>query len=163
MVKFYENNDTNHKDFEDAIKIYIESFPPNERHSIATIKTRIESGYYRLFIGRLENEVVFMALFWPLKNTEFILFDYMAVKKNYRNKGIGTKFLENIFDILKVKDRYLILEVENPEYGDNKEQRKKRVAFYKRHGAKIMKNLRYILPPIGGGAPTEMLLMILPE
>jgi len=163
MVKFYEISDTNHEDFKEAIEIYNESFPSNERHKTSTIKERVAKGLYRVVVGRLKNEVVFMALFWPLRNTEFILFDYLAVKKNYRNRGIGTKFMENIFDILNVKNKYFILEVENPDYGDNREQRARRVEFYKRHGAKQMKNLRYILPPLSGDTPTEMILMVLPQ
>jgi hypothetical protein len=71
--------------------------------------------------------------------------------------------MKNLFDILRVKDKYLILEVENPKYGDNKKQREKRVEFYKRHGAEEMKDVRYILPPLSGNTPTEMILMVLPE
>lgn len=163
MVKFYENNNTNHEDFKKAIEIYTESFPSNERHPPHTIKERVDKGLYRVFVGHLENEVAFMALFWPLRDTDFILFDYMAVKRNYQNKGIGTKFMKSIIDTLGMKDKYLILEVENPDYGDNKEQRKRRVEFYTRHGARKMKNVRYILPPLSGNTPTEMILMVLPE
>jgi hypothetical protein len=55
------------------------------------------------------------------------------------------------------------LDVENPRYGNNKEQRERRVNFYKRLGAKEMKDVRYILPPLSGNIPTEMILMVLPE
>ena len=161
MIKFYENNDTNHEDFKEAIKIYNESFPANERHADSVIKERVEKGLSRLFIGRVESKVVFMALFWPLRNTKFILFDYVAVKKNYRNEGIGTKFVENIFDTVKAEDAYFILEVENPDYGNNREERTSRVEFYKRLKAKKMKDVRYILPPLSGTIPEEMILMVL--
>jgi hypothetical protein len=87
----------------------------------------------------------------------------MEVKKDHRNKGIGTKFMENIFDIFKVKNKYLILEVENPDYGDNTWQRARRIEFYKRHGSKEMKKLRYILPPLFRDTPKEMILMVLPQ
>jgi len=85
----------------------------------------------------------------------------MAVKEGYRNKGIGTKFMKNIFDILGFKNKYLLLEVENPNYGDNIKLKKRRVEFYKRHGARELKGVRYILPPLMGGTSTEMILMIM--
>ena len=55
-----------------------------------------------------------------------------------------------------------MLEVENPDYGRNKRQRKSRIEFYRRNGAVMLKNVRYILPPLGGKTSTEMNLMILP-
>jgi len=161
MVKFSEIGETPHKDFKEAIKIYEESFPSNERQSIDTIKKRIEKNLYQMFIGRLKDKVVFMALLYQLKNTDFILLDYMVTDENFRNKGIGTDFIKNILG--KITPKYLILEVENPNYGNNKEQREKRADFYKRLGAKEMKDVRYILPPLSGNIPTEMVLMVLPE
>ena len=161
MVKFSEIKDINHKDFEEAIKMYEESFPSNERQSIDTIKKRIKENLYQMFIGRLKNEVVFMALLYQLKNTDFVLLDYMATEENFRNKGIGTRFIKNILG--KITPKYLILEVENPNYGNNREQRERRVNFYKKLGAKEMKDVRYILPPLSGNIPTEMILMVLPE
>jgi GNAT superfamily N-acetyltransferase len=161
MVEFSELMDINHKNFKEAIKIYEKSFPSNERQSKDTIKKRVKGNLYQMFIGRLKNKVVFMALLYPLKNTDFILLDYMVTDENFRNKGIGTDFIKNILG--KITSKYLILEVENPNYGNNKEQRERRVKFYKRLGAKEMKNTRYILPPLSGDIPTEMILMVLPK
>jgi GNAT superfamily N-acetyltransferase len=161
MVRFSEIKDINHKDFEEAIRIYEESFPSNERQFKDTIKKRIKGNLYQMFIGRLKDKVVFMALLYPLKNTDFVLLDYMVTEENFRNKGIGTNFIKNILE--EIASKYLILEVENPRCGNNKEQRERRVKFYKRLGAKEMKNVRYILPPLSGNIPTEMILMILPN
>ena len=161
MVEFSEIRDITHNDFKEAIKIYEESFPSNERQSIDTIKKRIKENLYQMFIGRSKDKVVFMALLYPLKNTDFILLDYIVTDENFRDKGIGTDFIKNILG--KITPKYLILEVENPNYGNNKEQREKRADFYKRLGAKEMKDVRYILPPLSGNIPTEMILMVLPE
>lgn len=160
-VRFSEIKDINHKDFEEAIRIYEESFPSNERQSKDTIKKRIEENIYQMFIGQLKDKIVFMALLYPLKKTDFVLLDYMVTKEKFRSKGIGTRFIKNI--LKKTKPKYLILEVENPRYGNNKEQRQQRVKFYKSLGAKEMKNIRYILPPLSGNIPTEMILMVLPN
>ena len=161
MVRFREIKDINHKDFRDAIILYEESFPSNERQSKEIIKERIEKNIYQMFIGYLKNKVVFMALLYNLKNTDFMLLDYMVTKEKFRGKGIGSQFIKDI--LKKTKPKYLILEVENPKYGENKEQRKQRVKFYRNLGGKEMKNIRYILPPLSGNIPTEMILMILPN
>ncbi len=161
MSKFSEIRDIAHNDFKEAIKIYEESFPSNERQSKDTIKKRIKGNLYRMFIGRSKDKVVFMALLYPLKNTDFVLLDYMVTDEDFRNKGMGTDFIKNILG--KITPNYLILEVENPNYGNNKRQRERRINFYKRLGAKEMKNIRYILPPLSGNIPTEMILMILPN
>ena len=162
-IRFYENNDVDSTDFSKAMKIYIDSFPAHERHSVETIKERVRNGSYKLFIGRSDGEVVFMALFWSLQGTKFVLFDYMAIKENIRNRGVGTYFMSNMHQILNTKDVNYILEVEDPRQGENKEQREKRVAFYKKNGLKEMKDVRYILPPLSGTTPTEMILMLLPK
>ena len=161
MIKFSEIKDISHKDFEEAMRIYETSFPSNERQSKNTIEKRIQENLYRMFIGHLKDRIVFMALLYPLKNTDFVLLDYMVTHESFRGKGIGAKFIKKI--LKKIKPKHLIFEVENPKYGNNKEQRERRVKFYKRVGAKEMKNVGYILPPLSGNTPTEMILMILPS
>jgi len=159
MLRFSEVRKISHKDFKEAIKIYEDSFPANERQPVDIIKKRIKKNLYQMFIGCLDGEVVFMALLYELKNTDFVLLDYMATKENFRGKGIGQKFVENMKKELKLA--HLILEIENPKYGNNREQRQKRVKFYRQLGAKELKDINYILPPLSGDIPTEMILMIL--
>jgi len=166
MVEFVEIKDVNHSDFKEAMRIYTESFPPNERHPVDTIKQRLKDDRYRLYIGKLGHKVVFMSLLYPLKNTNFILFDYMATDRHYQNRGVGAEFVKTLIKSLgkNKPNKYLILEVENPNYGDNKEQRRRRLNFYKKLGAKEMKGVRYILPALSGkDSPTEMIIMILPN
>ncbi|NMG61209.1 hypothetical protein E1H12_22525 [Geitlerinema sp. P-1104] len=61
---------------------------------------------------------------------------------------------------LQEGDRYLLLEVELPTPADPMTQR--RYEFYRRLGAKFLQDVRYILPPLSGGEPTEMCLAIAP-
>ena len=162
-IKFVEIKDVSSREFKEAIKIYIDSFPPNERQPIDVVERRVKNNLYQMFVGMVDDVVVFMAFLYPLRGTPFILFDYMATREDYRNKGIGTKFVNMLIDRMRKDNKYLILEVEDPCYGDNKEQRKRRVNFYKRLGAKQMKDVKYVLPPLSGETPTQMILMILPK
>lgn len=150
------------RDFDSAMDIYSGAFPPNERQQLKVVKERVKRGLNQIYVGRIGSDIVFMALLWPLKNTDFILLDYMAISPTYRGKNIGSHFLQNMRKILEDNKKYFILEVENPEYGENKEERQKRLTFYKRNGAKELKDVRYILPPLQGSIHTEMILMIFP-
>jgi hypothetical protein len=50
-VNFYEIVDASRFEFEEAMRIYIESFPENERRPVATIKEMLKSGKSRLMVG----------------------------------------------------------------------------------------------------------------
>src|SRR5215471_6098379 len=162
MLKFSQIKDIGSPDFKAALDIYAEAFPANERHPLNIIKDRVKKGLNIAYIGRLNNKVVFMALLWPLKNTKFILLDYMATSSRQRGKNIGSLFMQEMRASLEKEGKHFIMEIENPEFGDNKEEREKRVAFYRKNGAKELKSVRYILPALQRSKPTEMILMIFP-
>ena len=71
---------------------------------------------------------------YPLAGTRFILLDYLAVKEGYRNKGLGSTFVKNIFRLSQEKNKTFIIEVDDPRAGDDQEIRKRRVAFYEEMG-----------------------------
>jgi GNAT superfamily N-acetyltransferase len=161
FVEFHEVLDTSSKEFKGAMDIYLASFPENERRPVASIEREMKSGKSRLIIGRMEDRVVLMALLHPIKGTPFVLGDYMAIDKEYRSLGIGAVFLNNIFNILDdIEFNYFLGEIENP-YLEEDDLKARRVEFFKRLGMKELKDVRYILPPLQGTLPTEMILMVL--
>ncbi len=149
-------------DFEDAINVYLNSIPANERQTIDVVKERVATKKEHLLIGRLNEEVVCMALVWPLQKSNFILLDYIAVKKTYRNQGIGRIFLKSILKKYYAVGKNVILEVEDPKVADKK-TRCRRIAFYRANGAKELQNVPYLLPPLQGIEPTKMILMLFPK
>jgi GNAT superfamily N-acetyltransferase len=161
LVEFLEVLDTSSEDFKKAMGIYIASFPENERRPVATIEMEMKSGISRLIIGRMGDRVVLMALLHPISGTSFVLGDYMAIDEEYRGLGIGAAFLNNIFSILDdIEFNYLLGEIESP-YLEEDDLRARRVEFFRRLGMKELKDVRYILPPLQGTLPTEMILMVL--
>ncbi len=158
-MHYEQISDVANSDFMDAINIYLSSIPAAIRQEIDIVKERVAIKKEHLFIGQLNGEVVCMALVWPLQNSDFVLLDYMAVKQTYQNLGIGTNFLKNILSKYCTKNRNIIVEVEDPKEGD-KENRSKRVAFYRNNGAKELENVPYLLPPLQGIEPTKMILML---
>jgi len=156
-IKFEEIN-IDDPQFNEAIEIYNEAFPDKEKRPLNDLKNNINDGE-KLFIGKYNNSTIMLSIIWEIKNTDYLFLDYIAVKKEYRNKRIGTKFLKNIFNIFKNYNN-VIFEVENPEEGENKNQRIKRINFYKKLGAKELTGFKYFLPPRNGKIE-NMVLMIL--
>lgn len=163
MLQIGEVTDVSHPDFREALKIYTDSFPADERQAIAVIEQRVTDKVSRLFVGRWEDKVACMALLYELQHPEFILLDYLGTDPNYRSQGLGTKIMAHLLKVLEETKKTLIIEVENPDFGENREEKERRIQFYKRVGAKLLKGARYVLPALEGGEPTEMNLMVLPE
>ena len=143
--------------FEKAMAIYEAAFPANQRHPMATIKERLDNGQYFMFLGQLEGEPALMALFWPLKGAKFVLFDYMAVAEKFQGQGIGKEFVTQVPDLLGT-DLPLVLEVEAEGHGESPARR---VKFHKGMGARTLKGVRYMLPPLSAPGATEMTLMVM--
>lgn len=163
MTEFTELTDISSSAFQEATDIYTESIPAPERQSTDILKQRIRSGKEHLFIGYVANKVALMALLYPLTDTPFILLDYLAVKQDYRKQGLGSEFLKRICRITGFKNKLFLMEVEDPKKGPDQETRQQRIYFYRKNGAKILKNLHYILPPLQGNTPTEMVLLVLAQ
>ncbi|SHK69001.1 hypothetical protein SAMN02745243_03512 [Hespellia stercorisuis DSM 15480] len=66
-----------------------------------------------------------------------VLLDYFAVLADQRGNGSGGRFLEAMKTYFAERTDCILLEVENPEYAVDENDRKlreRRIAFYERHG-----------------------------
>ena len=161
MSRFSEVKDTNSEEFAQAIAIYTESIPASERQTVETLKERVSFGKEKLYVASVDGRVALMALLYPLEGTQFVLLDYMAVKAEHRKCGLGSEFLRKVYEIAGLKNKLLICEVEDPKTGADKETCQRRVYFYRKNGAKILKHVRYVLPPLQGDTPTDMILLVI--
>lgn len=150
------------KDFDAAMRIYEEAFPSRERQLRRVIEKRVTTGSEHLWVGKEGGKVVFMSLVFPLSGVDYLLLDYMAVSEDMRGKGIGMSFIEMLAHKVVSSGKSVVLEVEDPSSGDNVNQRKRRITFYRRSGAKMLKGMKYLLPPLDGTKPTDMLLFAYP-
>lgn len=160
MTEFDKVKDTNSSEFTQAMIIFTESIPTAERQSVEAIKERVSIGKEQLYTASTDGEVAFMALLYPLEDTQFVLLDYLAVKQQHRKRGLGSEFLRNVYTIAGLKNKLLICEVEDPNVGVDQDTRQRRVYFYRKNGAKILKNVHYLLPPLQGNTPTKMVLLV---
>ena len=149
--------------YEDAMLIYKDSFPPSELQPLYKIGERIAAGKSQLFVGIIKEEVICMALLWDFNNTDFTLLDYMAVSEKHRNNNFGSKLFQFLVEKVTGNHKFLMLEVENYLFGENREQRKKRINFYLKNGAYLLENVPYMLPSMDNSSPLEMQLMIAPK
>jgi GNAT superfamily N-acetyltransferase len=164
MIDFSIVSDTSSIDFKEAMGIYLQAFPDNERQPADKIKSRVEHGYYSLIIAKRNKSVAGFSLLFPFIDLNFGLLDYMAVQKEQQGFGIGSKLFDKTFELLRqdIPTSFLLLEVEDPAFGDplEKDTRFRRVKFYRKLGAKAVTNFRYLMPPLSGNSPTNMLLMV---
>lgn len=120
--------------FDEIFKIMDESFPNSEIRTYEEQKKLLNNDKYNIYI---ENDnsgaIVGFLAYWILKNC--IFFEHLAVSKNSRGKGIGTKIIEFNLKNLKNIREFIFLEVEPPI----SEISKKRINFYKRLGFNLNK------------------------
>ena len=163
LVKFQEILSVKNNYFKQAMLIYDEAFPSNEKHPIDLIQNRIINGHSKLYVGIIDGEVVCMSLIWNFNDLEFVLLDYMAVSSNYRNNNLGSQLFQFLSNRVRKLNKYMIIEVENYLFGSNTLERKRRINFYFKNGAYILEDFNYLLPSLDGTYPTEMILMVSPK
>ncbi|MFO7144096.1 N-acetyltransferase [Arthrospira sp. PCC 8006] len=150
-------------DFAQAIALYQQSFSPQEIIPIPIVSRSLKLGNIQLWGGYYQQQFALMSIVHPLPNSEFVLLGYLATVPHLRNIKIGSQFLEYIINVVQQDDKSLILEVEHPDFGENRQLKQRRVAFYQRLGARIFQDIIYILPALDGTTTTEMMLMIIGE
>lgn len=85
--------------------------------------------------------------YWEFKN--FIFGEHLAILKELRDSGIGTRFIS---EFLKGCNKLVLIEVEHP----TTIQSKRRIKFYKKLGFKMNEKYNYIQPsyhPTGETVP----------
>ena len=163
--EFITVSDIASPELKDVIEIYYEAFPENEREPPDKIKRRIMDSEYDLLVVKRNNTVVGFSLLYVFERLFFGLFHYMAVRKECRNLGIGSRLFCKTYEHFEKatpSGKFLLLEVEDPAYGTPSERslRLRRQKWYERLGASTIVNFEYFLPPMSADYPTEMLLMV---
>ncbi|VXD23118.1 conserved hypothetical protein [Planktothrix serta PCC 8927] len=163
QIEFKQIQHLDHPDFEVAIALYEQTFPSPERVPVNWIREAIQSQKAQLWGGYYQQEFALMSILYPLPSSDFILLAYLATVPHLRNIKIGSQFLKYLIDLEKRESKSLILEVEHPHFGENRELKQRRVQFYQRLGAKILQDIIYILPALDGTKTTEMILMLISD
>jgi GNAT superfamily N-acetyltransferase len=149
--------------FREAMEIYHSSFPSNERQEVQVLKNRIKEGNCRLIACLKEGQVLAFAVVWEFSGIRFDFLDYFAVRPDFRDRGIGRQLLGNIRNQVLKKNRILMIEAENPEFGEGKTDKLRRISFYEKAGARWMAGIPYILPALDGTENTPMSILAIAD
>ncbi len=165
-IKSWRNPVLSDEDAMQICRIAEESFPPEERDPCQVLIRSIQKGRSILYTASEKNKIIGFTTLTPLRETGMYLMEYLAVDRNSRDMGIGGKILQFIKkDLSGTKNAGLILEVERPDEvtGDEKAIRQRRIGFYLRNGAKMVRDGDvYRMPNLCGKGSLPMHLMWLP-
>lgn len=122
-------------------KLYIESFPPEERRPIIEMYRLIQNkGKFNvLLLSDNENLNVGFIIYWQF--TSFVFLEHFAIKSLYRNAGYGKKAIQRFLEYIS---QPLVGEIELPQ---SSELAMRRSIFYERLHFKLWDDIIYEQPP----------------
>ncbi|WP_066307502.1 GNAT family N-acetyltransferase [Bacillus sp. FJAT-29814] len=140
-------------ELKNVYQLYEEDFPIEERKTYDQLEFLLSKKKYKLLVAnqRSNNELVGYTFIYELEQANAIWLDYMAVNKEFRNKGYGAILLNHLAQY-KQDGLGLFFEVEIPVEGENKNNQLRRIHFYERLGAQ-KQDVGYEFPTNNGGFP----------
>ena len=111
-------------------RLYLKSFPPDERPPFSWLVKSFQNQEARFDVYEDGEGLVGFACIIENEDTAYLFF--LAVDPHRRNSGYGSAILASISKAYK--DKTLFLLAEDPELGDDRTMRKRRIAFYARNG-----------------------------
>ena len=138
IVNYNENICEN--DIKIVNEIYNEAFPDEERD--ASLNELIDScksdkRFYLdiMYADPLETgKKQVVAFSYYFIDTDFIYGIYLAIKKDFRSKGYGNKFIDYLKDNYTKNKHFFLCAEKVEDIAENKEQRIKREAFFHKLG-----------------------------
>lgn len=112
-------------------KLYYEAFPRNERVPFTFLKLSARKNK-AIFFGIYDKDC-FIGLIYNIYYKDIVYVYYLAIDKNLRGKGYGSKILETIKKEYN-QCRIILMSEEINESSNNYEERIKRKRFYNNNG-----------------------------
>ena len=119
----------NDDELESLKKLYMASFPDNERKPFEMIERHEAEGKTRIQ-ALFDDDDAFAGLLITLLGKDQLLIDYLAVEEERRDEGLGSKALD-LFE-QQNPSMPVIVEIEDPADGDPLKIRRRQ--FYERNG-----------------------------
>lgn len=144
------------EDYPSFLKLYNESFPPDERRELKdeehlTNFIKMKGGKFNAFAAKDGDLFLAFLSYWTFEGYTYI--EHFAVVPEHRGKRIGALMLNHLF---KEVSPNVLIEVEKPEG----EEQKRRIKFYERNGFCVREEFDYTQPAYSSDkSPVEMLLM----
>ena len=144
------------EDYPSFLKLYNESFPPDERRELKDEEhlanfIKMKGGKFNAFAAKDGDLFLAFLSYWTFEGYTYI--EHFAVVPEHRGKRIGALMLNHLF---KEVSPNVLIEVEKPEG----EEQKRRIKFYEQNGFRVREELDYTQPAYSSDkSPVEMLLM----
>ena len=154
--------------FFDWLDLYETSFPPNEKMLVSDIlkildknnANNVNDSTHLIALIDTNKNCIGMMLYYTQKTNKTAWLWYMAINPKVQSKGLGTYLYQELVKLLNTyKYKALFLEVEIPDE-ENFNQAKRRIHFYEKQGATLIKNIDYIQDIGWHTPPTPLSLMI---
>ena len=132
------------EDYPSFLKLYNESFPPDERRELKDEEhlanfIKMKGGKFNAFAAKDGDLFLAFLSYWTFEGYTYI--EHFAVMPNHLFKEVSPNVL---------------IEVEKPEG----EEQKRRIKFYERNGFRVREEFDYTQPAYSSDkSPVEMLLM----
>lgn len=168
-IKIVELLDLEGDQASQALTMYETAFSRAERlpvdNLIASLNERIGLDWINHFWILTEAETVLgLAIFSYFRSTRLALLKYLAIQSEIRGQGYGSLLFRGVLsqvwrDAIESDGRRplgLCFEVKRPQAASNPEEqrlRQRRIAFYERQGAHIVKQINYDGPSLYDGMP----------
>jgi len=149
--------------FEAFYRIYSESLPLREQKPRVEIEALVGRPDYSVLLLNDDGHPIGFSVMFVSEARRFALLEYMAVHRNHRGLGYGTRLFRHAFETLAASIGPIdgVIEIDSVrEACDDLEIRKRRLRFYAGLGCRLIDRLDYILPLPGKGAPPKMDLML---
>ncbi|KAF0182259.1 MAG: GNAT family N-acetyltransferase [Hyphomonadaceae bacterium] len=145
-------------EFDALVAIYQASIEHNEQKPADALARAIEDPRYRFLIARRSGAVTGFAISYAPAPEDIWLLEYMAVAATQRSSGVGAALLNATIDLHRMGARAIGLLEVDAIHGDDgqRAQQARRLAFYGRHGCRVVEDLDYILP-LPGAPPMHLL------
>lgn len=141
-------------EFQELLAIYHDAFPPEERQPDSILQENIDRGLSRAFItkgkNKGKNSVIFFLHAYNVPQTNLVFLDYAATHPSYRGNEICRQFFKQAFSLFG-HDRILFCQQEDPNYGENRAVKHKRLAYFGSMGFQYFHNVPFMLPDHSGG------------
>jgi len=150
--------------FRPCSEVLRKSIPSSEQLSEQRLTELLARDDYRMYALLLNGAVAATAILYLPRAEDFVLLDYMAVRADLRNRGLGSMLFQ---EVVKTASRerpaasFLFFEVDDDRgVGDAAPSiNRRRIEFYRRLGAKLLVNAEYVFPSsTGSGVPMRLMV-----
>ena len=150
--------------FRPCSEVLRKSIPSSEQLSDQRLTQLLARDDYRMYALLLNDAVAATAILYLPRAEDFVLLDYMAVRADLRNRGLGSMLFQ---EVVKTASRerpaasFLFFEVDDDRgVGDAAPSiNRRRIEFYRRLGAKLLVNAEYVFPSsTGSGVPMRLMV-----